>query len=167
MFAHEYKSNSPDSLAPKVQKDSSTHMHGLAANVKEGPPFARDLSLEYSSNFYLCFWMALLPSVFYFFFLYWLPSSALCTVFDSISSNINEVLSINPSANVFLFVDFNVLHKNWLTYSGGPDRPVYILIKKCQVKPHSYSWFSAACAPAIIHRNYFFHMYQNDRSSGS
>ena len=47
----------------------------------------------------------------------------LLTVFDSISSNIDEVLSINPSANVFLFGDFNVHHKNWLTYSGGTDGP--------------------------------------------
>ena len=54
----------------------------------------------------------------YFFFLYRSPSSALCTVFDSISSNIDEVLSINPSANVFVFGDFNVHHKDWLTYSS-------------------------------------------------
>ena len=44
-------------------------------------------------------------------------------VFDSISSNIDEVLSINPSTNVFVFGDFNVHHKDWLTYSGGTDRP--------------------------------------------
>ena len=44
-------------------------------------------------------------------------------VFDSISSNIDEVLSINPSANVFVFGDFNVHHKDCLTYSGGTDRP--------------------------------------------
>ena len=44
-------------------------------------------------------------------------------VFDSISSNINEVSSINPSANVFVFGDFNVHHNDWLTYSGGTDRP--------------------------------------------
>ena len=43
------------------------------------------------------------------------------TVFDSISSNIDEVLSINPSARVFVFGDFNVHHKDWLTYSGGTD----------------------------------------------
>ena len=43
--------------------------------------------------------------------------------FDSISSNIDEVLSINPSANVFVFGDFNVHHKDWLTYSGGTDQP--------------------------------------------
>ena len=47
----------------------------------------------------------------------------MCTVFDSISSNIDEVLSINPSANVFVFGDFNVHHRDWLTYSGGTDRP--------------------------------------------
>ena len=47
----------------------------------------------------------------------------LCTVFDSISSKIDEVLSINPSANVFVFGDFNVYHKYWLTYSGVTDRP--------------------------------------------
>ena len=72
---------------------------------------------------FLCFRLALLHSVSYFFFLYRSPSSALCTVFDSISSNIDEVLSINPSANVFIFGDFNVHHKDWLTYSGGTDQP--------------------------------------------
>ena len=108
---------------PLIQKDSSTHMHGLAVYVKEGLPFAQDLSLENSADSYLCFGLALLHSVFYFFFLYRSPSSALCTVFDSISSNIDEVLSINPSANVFVFGDFNVHHKDWLTYSGGTDRP--------------------------------------------
>ena len=37
--------------------------------------------------------------------------------------NIDEVLSINPYANVFIFGDFNIHHKGWLTYSGGTDRP--------------------------------------------
>ena len=98
-------------------------MNGLAVYVKEGFPFAQDLSLENSADSYLSFRLALLHSVPYFFFLYRSPSSALCTVFDSISSNIDEVLSINPSANVFVFGDFNVHHKDWLTYSGGTDRP--------------------------------------------
>ena len=35
------------SYLPLVRKDSVTHMHGLAAYVKEGLPFARDLSLEF------------------------------------------------------------------------------------------------------------------------
>ena len=108
---------------PLTQKDSSTHMHGLAVYVKEGLPFAQDLPLENSADSYLCFRLALLHSVSYFFFLYQSPSSSLCTVFDSISSNIDEVLSINQSANVFVFGDFNVHHKDWLTYSGGTDRP--------------------------------------------
>ena len=67
--------------------------------------------------------MALLHSVSYFFFLYQSPSLSLCLVFDSISSNIDEVISINPSANVFVFGDFNIHHNDWLTYSGGTDRP--------------------------------------------
>ena len=108
---------------PLIRKDSGTHMHGLAVHVKEGIPFARDLSLENSADSYLCFRLALLHSVSYFFFLYRSPSSALCTVFDSISSNIDEVLSINPSANVFVFGDFNVHRKDWLTYSSGTGRP--------------------------------------------
>ena len=97
-------------------------MHGVAVYVKEGLPFARDLSLENSSDSYLCFRHALLHSVSYFFFLYRSTSSALWTVFDSVSSKIDEVLSINPSA-VFLFGDFNVHHKDWLTYSSRTDRP--------------------------------------------
>ena len=108
---------------PLIQKDSVTHMHGLAVYVKEGLPFARDLSLENSADSYLCFRLALLHSVSYFFFLYRSPSPSLCTVFDSIWSNIDKILSINPSANEFVFGDFNVHHEDWLTYSGGTDRP--------------------------------------------
>ena len=91
---------------PLIQKDSGTHMHGLAVYVKEGLPFAWDLSLENSADPYLCFRLALLHSVSYFFFHYRSPSSSFCTVFDSFSPNIDEVLSINPSANVFVFGDF-------------------------------------------------------------
>ena len=92
---------------PLIQKDSSTHMHGLAVYVKEGLPFAWDLSLENSADFYICFWLALLYSVSYFFFLYWSPSSSLCMVVESISSNIDEALFFNPSAIVFIFGDFH------------------------------------------------------------
>ena len=46
-----------------IQKDSITHMHGLAVYVKEGLPFAQDLSLENSVDSYLCFQLALLHSV--------------------------------------------------------------------------------------------------------
>ena len=97
-----------------IRKDSSTHMHVVEVDVKEGLPFARNLSLENSADSYLCFRLALLHSVSYFFFFYQSPSSALCMVFDSISSNIDEVLSINPSANAFVFGVFNVHIRNGL-----------------------------------------------------
>ena len=42
---------------------------------------------------------------------------------------------------------------------------VYIPHRKYQVKPHSSPWFSAACAAAIVHKNHFFCMYQQNRSS--
>ena len=107
---------------PLIRNDSTTHIHGLAVYVKEGLHFAQDLSLENSADCYLCFQLALLHSMSYFFFLYQSHSSPLCTISDSISSNIDEVLSINPSANMFIFGEFNTHHKDWLTYSGRTDR---------------------------------------------
>ena len=98
-------------------------MHGLAVYVKEKLPFALGLSLENSTDSYICFRLPLLHSVSYFFSRYRSPSSSLCTIFDSLSSNIDEVHSTNPPASLFVFGDFNVHHKDWLTYSGGTDRP--------------------------------------------
>ena len=43
------------SSIPLIQRDSTTHMHGLAGYLKEELPFARDLSLENSADSYLCF----------------------------------------------------------------------------------------------------------------
>ena len=37
---------------PLIQTDSVTHMHGLEVYVKEGIPFAWDLSLENSADSY-------------------------------------------------------------------------------------------------------------------
>ena len=108
---------------PLIRKNPNTHIHVLAVYVKEGLSFVRDLSLENSEDSYLCFQIALLHSVYYFFFLYRSPSSSLCTLFDSVSSNIEEILSIKPSSKVFVFRSFNVHHKDWLTYCGGTDRP--------------------------------------------
>ena len=39
--------------------------------------------------------------------------------------------------------------------------------RKYQVKLHKSSWFSAACAAAIVHRNHFFRLYQHNKSSES
>ena len=36
---------------------------------------------------------------------------------------------------------------------------------KYQVKPHSFPWFSVACAAAICHRNHFFRLYKQNKSS--
>ena len=44
---------------------------------------------------------------------------------------------------------------------------VYISHRKYQVKPHSSLWFSAACAAAIVHRNHFFRLCQQNKSSES
>ena len=41
---------------------------------------------------------------------------------------------------------------------------VYIPHRKYQVKPHSSPWFSAACAAARVYRNYFFRLYQHNKS---
>ena len=40
-----------------------------------------------------------------------------------ISSNIDKFLSINPSANMFVFGDFNVHHKDLLNCFVGTDKP--------------------------------------------
>ena len=77
---------------PLIQKDSITHMDGLPVYVKEGLPFAQDLSQSYSDS-YLRFQLTLLCSVSYFFFLCQSPSLPLCTIFDAILSNIDEVLN--------------------------------------------------------------------------
>ena len=59
---------------PLTQKDSITHIHGLAVYVKEGLPVARSLSPENSVDSHFCFRLALLHAVSYLFFLYRSPS---------------------------------------------------------------------------------------------
>ena len=44
---------------------------------------------------------------------------------------------------------------------------VYISHRKYQIKPHSSPWFSAACAAAIVDRNHFFCLYQQNKSCES
>ena len=59
-------------------------MQNLPVSVKEGLPFAQELSLETSGDSFLSFQLASLHSVSHFFFLHQLTSSTLSTVFDSI-----------------------------------------------------------------------------------
>ena len=67
-------------------------MHSLADFVKQGYPFPQDLFLKI--GFLSVFFSSIDP--------------VLCLYAQF------EVLSINPSANVFVLGDFNVHHKDWL-----------------------------------------------------
>ena len=78
---------------PSIQKDSITYMHSLAVYVKEGLPFASDVSLENSMDFCMFFTdfttfsvLLLFPLsiAFFSFFYVWF--------FYSISSNIRAAL---------------------------------------------------------------------------
>ena len=60
-------------------------------------------------------------------------------------------------------ISLNSAPCEWIQVGIG----VYIPHWKCQVKPHSSPWFSAACATAIVHRNHFFRFYQREKSSDS
>ena len=85
---------------PLIRKESITHMHGLTIYVKEGLPFAWDLSIENSADTYLCFQLALLHSMSYFFFLYRSPSLSLFIVFYSISINLKLVQIQKEGQNI-------------------------------------------------------------------
>ena len=84
-----------------------------------------------------------------------------CTDWDGLSDHLRDVpredtsqLSASAAASEFC---------EWVQV--GID--VYIPHHKYQVKPHSSPLFSAACAAAIVHRNHFFHLYQQNESSES
>ena len=59
------------------------------------------------------------------------------TVFHVILSNIDQVLLINSYANVFVFENFNIDHKDWLSYSGETDSD-------------SWLWLSMSCSFGLI-----------------
>ena len=79
---------------PLIQNDSSTHVHGLRVYVKEGLPFARDLSLENFANLLMFSTGFTSLSVLLLFLLPITPSLSLYTVLNVISSNRDEALSI-------------------------------------------------------------------------
>ena len=139
MWTSSLESNSPDILAlceanlddsidsgnfsvrvclPLIWKDSVSHMHGLIVYVKEGLSFTWDVSLEKFADSFLCFQLALYYSASYFFFLCWVPSLSLCKFLMLFLG-----LSINSYDNVFVFEDFDIHHKNKLTYWRWIDRP--------------------------------------------
>ena len=65
-----------------------------------------------------------------------------------------DIFKLSPSAAASEFCE-------WVQV--GID--VYIPHRQYQVKPHSSPWFSAACAAAIVHRNQFFRLHQQNKSS--
>ena len=104
---------------PLTQKDSVTQMYGLAVYVKEGLSFAWNLSLKNYADSYLFDWLYFTQfSV----LLHLSPFLSLCIVFYAIWSNIDQVLSINPSPNAIVFRDFNIHHKDWLICFSGTGR---------------------------------------------
>ena len=95
-------------------------MHSLVGYVRERLPFAWDLSLENSVDSYLYFRLA-----------YYIQCLTSFSSIDHLvrlharflmifSSNIDEALSINPPT-VFVFRNFNIHHKDGLTYSSQTD----------------------------------------------
>ena len=89
---------------PLNKKDTITHKDGLAVYVKEGHPFMWVFSVENSENAYKRFYLGLHHSVTHFFFFHWWPSFPLCTVFDAISSNIDEVLSLCRPVCLYIYL---------------------------------------------------------------
>ena len=62
------------------------------------------------------------------------------SITDPFFIHLDIVLSIDPSSNVFDFGYFVVHLKDWLTYSGGTDRPGEI-----------YDSFSILSMPYVLH----------------
>ena len=113
-----------------IRKDSVTHVHSLAVCVKERLPFSLDLSLGVLIYFFN------LPSFFVTLLSLSQPLfSSSGSVFQFVSSNIVEDLLINPSAYVFVLRDFNVYHKDWLTYSDGTGRSGELYCNFFYLKP--------------------------------
>ena len=104
----------------KYRKDSSINMHGLIIYVRDNLPITRDESLECPGS--MCLRLSLLHSTSYLFFLYRSPKSQDCSVVNSVSTAIDTALTRQPSANIFVFGDFNVHHEEWLApYSYNTD----------------------------------------------
>ena len=111
---------------PIIRKDSSTHMHGLAVYARETLPISRETHLEKPTEPFMCFRLSLLHSTSYLFFLYRSPSSQDCTVVDSVSQSIDSALTAHPSANIFVFGDFNVHHGDWLKHDRTDAAGIHV-----------------------------------------
>ena len=71
-----------------------------------------------------------------------------------------------PSEDIFKFKASAAAAREFFEWvQVGID--VYIPHHKSQVKSQWSPWFSAACATAIVHRNQFFRLYKQNKSSES
>ena len=100
---------------PLSRLDSSSYMLGLGVFVRDDLPISRETSLEDLTKSFMCFRVSLLHSTSYLFFLYRSPSNQSCAVLDSVSESIDKALISHPTANIFVFGDFNVHHSDWLS----------------------------------------------------
>ena len=83
------------------------------------------------------------------------------TDWDGLRDHLRDVLS----EDIFKLCASAAAIKYFEWVQVGID--VYIHHCKYQIKTHSSSWFSAACAAAIVHRNHFFYLHQGNKSSES
>ena len=84
-----------------------------------------------------------------------------CADWDGLCDHFRDV----PWENIFKLSASAAASEFCKWFQAGID--VYILHHKYQVKPHSSPWFSVACAALILHRNHFYHLYQQDNPSES
>ena len=84
-----------------------------------------------------------------------------CADWDGLHDHLRDV----PWVDIFQLSTYAAASEFIEWVQVGID--LYIPHRKYQVKPHSSPWFSAACEVAIVHRNHFFHLYQQNKSSAS
>ena len=88
---------------------------------------------------------------------------------DAVVSVSIDFLSNSKWDTLFHHIAYGYSHTDWdglLDHLRDvPWEDICIPHHKYQVKPYSSSWFSVVCAAAIVHRNHFFCLYQQKKSS--
>ena len=94
-------------------------MHSLGVYVKSNLLIAGETIIE-DENKYCVFVSLYILLYIFIFFLYRSPSSS-CFVFKAVSSNIDQALILQPSANIMVCSDFNAHNTEWLCDSHTND----------------------------------------------
>lgn len=102
----ENKTNPVYTLVSKWMTSTSMFMKNLSA--------ARKLFLEWLDCFYVCFWLSLLNSSSYLFFLYHSPSYQDCWFWDRISDSIAKTLSLHSTANKSLVTSVFIMSSGYI-----------------------------------------------------